>query len=183
MAQPTPYSPSTDFIPFTNIGYVPGQQLDIEFNNLKTTTDQIRANLALIQRDDLLLANGSVDYAQLSPALAAALRAAGVALPGTVVARTQRFTSSTPIVVSPADQIITCAIATAAACTLPSAASRVGVPLTFKDLGQAATNHITLTRTGGDLIDGATTYIIANAYGYVTLVPFTDGTHTGWMTL
>ena len=97
-------------------------------------------------------------------------------------ARTQRTTTLTPIVVSGGDQIISTKVSSGpAACTLPSAASRVGVPLTFKDLGQAAAHNITLTAAGGDTIDGAATYVIRNNFAWVTLVPFNDGTNTGWM--
>ena len=99
-------------------------------------------------------------------------------------ARTQRTTTITPIVVAGTDQIISCNISSGpAACTLPSAASRVGVPVTFKDLGQATAHNITLTALGGDTIDGAATYVINNNRAYVTLVPFNDGTNTGWMVL
>ncbi|HXJ74636.1 MAG TPA: hypothetical protein VNM37_17415, partial [Candidatus Dormibacteraeota bacterium] len=80
MAQPQPYSPSHDFIPDTNIGHVPGQQLDIEFNNLKTTTDQIRANLALIQNDDTTLKNGVVGTPQLNSSLQATFNSLQAAL-------------------------------------------------------------------------------------------------------
>ena len=69
MAQPQPYSPSHDFIPDTNIGHVPGQQLNVEFDHIQTTTDQIRANLAIIQRDDGEIANESIDTPQLTPRL------------------------------------------------------------------------------------------------------------------
>ena len=97
-------------------------------------------------------------------------------------ARTQRTTTTTPIVVQSTDQIISTNVSSGpAACTLPSAASRVGVPLTFKDLGQASAHNITLTAAGGDTIDGAATYVIRDNFGYVTLVPFNDGTNTGWM--
>lgn len=95
-------------------------------------------------------------------------------------ARSQRYVTATPIVITGNDQIINCKIMSAAACTLPSAAGRLGVPLTFKDLGQATSNHITLTASGGDSIDGAATYVISNNFGWVTLVPFNDGTNTGW---
>lgn len=98
-------------------------------------------------------------------------------------ARNQRTTTATPIVVAGTDQIISTKITSAAACTLPSAATRVGVPLTFKDLGQATANHITLTASGGDTIDGAATYVLNNNFQGVTLVPFNDGTNTGWMVL
>jgi hypothetical protein len=43
-----------------------GTNLDTEFGDIKITTDQIRANLALIQRDDTLLANGIVTPDSLS---------------------------------------------------------------------------------------------------------------------
>jgi hypothetical protein len=96
-------------------------------------------------------------------------------------ARTQRTVTATPIVVQVTDQIISTKITTPAACTLPSAVSRTGVPLTFKDLGQATANPITLTAAGGDTIDGAATYVLNNNFAWVTLVPFNDGTNTGWM--
>lgn len=69
MAQPTPYVPATDFSDHTaNQPDVPqdGTDMDAEFQAIKTTTDQIRTNLALIQRDDGKLANGIVTPASLS---------------------------------------------------------------------------------------------------------------------
>jgi hypothetical protein len=98
----------------------------------------------------------------------------------TIPARTQRYVTTTPIGVGATDMILNCKITTPAACTLPSAASRLGLPVTFKDLGQATANPITLTAAGGDTIDGAATNVIRNNFGYVTLVPFNDGTNTGW---
>lgn len=69
MAQPTPYVPATDFSDHTaNQPDVPqdGTDLDAEFQAIKGTTDQIRTNLALIQRDDGKLANKIVTPASLS---------------------------------------------------------------------------------------------------------------------
>jgi hypothetical protein len=67
MAQPTPYVPSTSFVSYqATQPWFPGQNIDIELQALKTTTDQICANLALIQNDDTTLKNGCVDTAQLS---------------------------------------------------------------------------------------------------------------------
>jgi len=52
VSQPPPYSPQHSFISDVTTGTFPGQQLDVEFNDAKTTTDAISANLKLIQRDD-----------------------------------------------------------------------------------------------------------------------------------
>src|SRR4030088_2559484 len=69
LSQPTPYAPVHSFISDVTTGTFPGQALDVEFQDVKTTTDAIRTNLALIQRDDGNLANGSVSYDQLSASL------------------------------------------------------------------------------------------------------------------
>jgi hypothetical protein len=70
VSQPQPYSPVHSFVSdASTLANFPGQSLDIEFQGVKTTTDQIRANLKLIQRDDGALANASVGFDQLSPAL------------------------------------------------------------------------------------------------------------------
>lgn len=67
MSQPPPYTPSHSFVSDSaTLANFPGQSLDVEFNGLKTTTDAIRTNLALIQRDDGALANGVVGYDALS---------------------------------------------------------------------------------------------------------------------
>lgn len=61
MTQPIAYDPSTAFDPFNPSSYPNfGRKLDVELANIATTTDQIRTNLALIQRDDGDLANGVV---------------------------------------------------------------------------------------------------------------------------
>lgn len=70
MAQPDEYTPSHEFL--TNEGAnpdFPGSELDIEFTNLKETTDQIRDNLALIQRDDGEIANRTIGSDQLKDSL------------------------------------------------------------------------------------------------------------------
>ena len=74
--------------------------------------------------------------------------------------KTQRSVTATPIVVASTDQIINCNIAATAACALPTAASRNGVPITFKDIGQATANPITLTANGAEKIDGVSTYVL-----------------------
>jgi Pectate lyase superfamily protein len=70
VSQPQPYSPQHAFVSDSAIlANFPGQALDVEFNDVKQTTDAINANLKLIQRDDGVLANGTVGYDTLSPAL------------------------------------------------------------------------------------------------------------------
>jgi hypothetical protein len=74
MAQPVAYAPITSFVSYqAQQAWFPGQNIDIELNALKSTTDQIRTNIALIQRDDGKLANGSVDFDQLTAQLQANL--------------------------------------------------------------------------------------------------------------
>ena len=95
--------------------------------------------------------------------------------------RVQRSVTATPIVIVNTDQVINCNINVAAACTLPTAASRNGTPLTFVDIGAQATAHnITLTASGGDLINGNATFVMTANRQVVTLVPANDGVNAGW---
>lgn len=77
MAQPPAYARAFSFTNYT-ANYPstpqPGVRLDVEFDALTTTTNAIRTNLALIQRDDGALANGSVSADQLSTELTFGLR-------------------------------------------------------------------------------------------------------------
>lgn len=96
-------------------------------------------------------------------------------------ARLQRSVTATPIVITATDEILNCNINVAAACSLPSAASRLGLPLTFKDLGQATAHNITLSVFAGDTVDGsAANRVINSNFEAMTLVPFNDGVNTGW---
>ena len=94
--------------------------------------------------------------------------------------RLQRFVTASPIVIAPTDQVINSKIIGAAACQLPLASTRSGIPVTFKDLGAAAANPIAITTTAPDLIDGLSSFIIGNNYQGVTFVPVTDGVNGGW---
>ena len=76
MAQPTAYNPTTDFSDYQlNNAGAPfnGANHDTEFNNIATTLGETLTNLALIQRDDGLLANLSVHIDALSSAVRALL--------------------------------------------------------------------------------------------------------------
>lgn len=126
----------------------------------------------------------ATDYVAVYDAIAGTFFRASLSSLGAIVnggARTQRSVIASPIVVASNDQILNCNIPTAAACTLPAAASRNGVPLTFKDVGaQFAANNLTITSAGADTIDGAATLVLKVNRQGVTLVPFTDGVNSGW---
>jgi hypothetical protein len=96
-------------------------------------------------------------------------------------ARLQRSAVASPIVVAPNDQIINFNINAAAVCTLPSSATRSGVPLTFQDVGGHATAHpLVFSLTGGELADGVANPAITVNYGKMTFTPLTDGVNTGY---
>ncbi len=81
MAQPTPYVPTTDFSDYQASNPsdpLNGTSIDTELGNIKITTDQIRTNLALIQRDDGELANLSVGNDQLKAEVTVGVNAATV---------------------------------------------------------------------------------------------------------
>jgi len=68
MAAPTPYALAYDFTSFQSSNPttpLPADKLEIEFNALQTTTDELIANLGAIQRSDNALANNSVGNDQL----------------------------------------------------------------------------------------------------------------------
>lgn len=72
MPQPTPYVRQYSFASFQGqnpTAPLPAQKLDLELTKVKATLDQVLTNLALIQRDDGALANGSVGRAQLDGVL------------------------------------------------------------------------------------------------------------------
>jgi hypothetical protein len=76
MSQPTAYTRQYDFSDFQASNPstpLPATQIGAEYDAIKTTLDQILTNLALIQRDDTNLVNGSVGPDQLSTATRALL--------------------------------------------------------------------------------------------------------------
>lgn len=69
MAQPTPYTRQYDFSDYQTVNPTKplrGSEVDAELDAVKLTTDQLRANIGLIQRDDGKLANQSVTPESLS---------------------------------------------------------------------------------------------------------------------
>lgn len=95
--------------------------------------------------------------------------------------KVQRSVVTTPIIIASSDQVLNCNIPAPAACALPSAASRLGIPLSFKDVGaQFAANNLTITPSGADTIDGAGSLVLRNNRQGVTLVPLNDTVNSGW---
>ena len=68
-------------------------------------------------------------------------------------------------------------LASATYAVLPLASTmEYGQPVLFKDLkGDAFTNNITISFTGGELCDGSSSVIINNDYGWVTVNPVPGG--------
>lgn len=82
MAQPVAYVPATDFSndeasSVSGRSTVRTANLDAEFSALKTTTDQIRTNLAILQRDDTKLRDGVVELHTLSASTLALINSSG----------------------------------------------------------------------------------------------------------
>lgn len=76
MTAPTPYSLAYDFTAFQAANPstpLPADKIEVEFNALAQTTDELIANLGLIQRSDGALATGSVTYDALSTTVQALL--------------------------------------------------------------------------------------------------------------
>lgn len=95
-------------------------------------------------------------------------------------ARTQRLVTASPISVNSTDQILNVNIASGSpTCALPSAASRLGVPLTIIDVGGNFGAH-PLTVSAADTIDGASSIVLGTNHQSITLIPANDGTTTGW---
>ncbi len=77
MAAPTPYVRAYSFQAYQTANPsrpLPADKLETEMSAISLTTDEIIANLGLIQRSDGALANGSVGYDQLDEALYAGFR-------------------------------------------------------------------------------------------------------------
>jgi hypothetical protein len=86
MASPTPYELAYDFTSFQSANPttpLPADKLEIEFNALQTTTDEIINNLDLIQRSDGQLANNSVGIDQIKSEVVLGLNSVSGWLTGT----------------------------------------------------------------------------------------------------
>lgn len=93
----------------------------------------------------------------------------------------QRLVTTAPVIVL-SDQLINCNFSAPTTIALPTAVSRSGAPLTFKDVGgNWGSNNVTFAPNGGDTIDGRANLVAATNHQSVTLTPANDGTTTGWL--
>jgi hypothetical protein len=105
-------------------------------------------------------------------------------LSGKPLPPTQRSVTASPISLTANDEVINCNIATAASCNLPSAATRAGRPLVFKDIaGQFAAHPLTINCAGAEKMDNLASITLNTNYQFLRLYPLNDGVNTGWAML
>ena len=94
----------------------------------------------------------------------------------------QRSVTAAPVVIQPSDQVLNLNLTATSVIQLPGYASRAGVPLLFKDVGnQATANPQTIQTLGGEQIDDAYSSVQLGTNGQaIRLVPANDGVNTGW---
>lgn len=91
MSQPTVYVPGYDFSAFQGLNPttpLPGDRVDTELGSVSESIGEICDNLALLQRDDGELANGTVGVEQLDAAVVALIAATGGTVRGAWVTAT-----------------------------------------------------------------------------------------------
>jgi hypothetical protein len=89
-----------------------------------------------------------------------------------------------PVAIVSTDQQLNLNLTASLVITLPSFATRAGVPLTFKDvtlLNGAAFYAQTIAAAAGEKIDGNASVPLAEPGQAITLVPCNDGVNSGWM--
>jgi hypothetical protein len=154
MSQPTPYN---RIFSFSNLqsqnptAPPPGNSIDIEFNSVKATLDQVLANLALIQNDDTSVKNASVGPNQLSPALTL-----GFTAPTTWVTLTN-YTASPASTVFNGSSIYTCLIShTAGVFATDLAAGKWQLILNLAAIPITAASQMSVTPSGTLTTDAQT---------------------------
>jgi len=101
-----------------------------------------------------------------------------------VSAQKQRSITSGPVTLVATDQILNLNLSAPLTITLPAFASRNGLSLTFKDVGQQATaNPITIAGNGADTIDGFASIPLDTNGMEIMITPFNDGVNSGWFVL
>ena len=94
----------------------------------------------------------------------------------------QRRVTASPIVVAATDVILNCNIGSGSpTCTLPSAATRGGISVVFKDVGgQFSAHPLVITSFGGESMDGLSSITLNVNYQSLRLRPYNDGASNGW---
>lgn len=90
-------------------------------------------------------------------------------------------TSGSPYLVQPADRriLFNKTSGSASFATCPLATTMLGGPVLFKDLkGDANTNNISVSFTGGELCDGQSSLQVKTNYGWFVITPIPGG--GGW---
>jgi len=102
-------------------------------------------------------------------------------LASALVSATQRSVVNATVTIQASDQILNLNLNAPQTITLPLASGRNGASLTFHDAGgQFLAHPVTLSRSGSDLINGQTTFVLNANYQSVTIAPYTDGVNAGW---
>jgi hypothetical protein len=101
-----------------------------------------------------------------------------------LLARTQRsIVNAGQAAITAADQILNLNLTASLVITLPSYLTRLGNPLTFKDvslLNGAAFHAQTFAAAAGEKIDGNASVPLNQPGQAITLVPMNDGVNAGW---
>jgi hypothetical protein len=88
-----------------------------------------------------------------------------------------------PVALLSTDQILNLNLTASLVITLPSYATRGGVPITFKDVSQlngAGFHAQTIAAAAGEKIDGNASVPLNEPGQAITLVPMSDGVNAGW---
>jgi hypothetical protein len=89
-----------------------------------------------------------------------------------------------PVVLLSTDQMLNLNLTASGVITLPSYATRGGVPLTLKDVSQlngAGFHAQTIAAAAGEKIDGNASVPLSQPGQAITLVPCNDGVNAGWL--
>lgn len=96
---------------------------------------------------------------------------------------TQRSITTAPVQILSSDQVLNVNIAAAVSISLPVSTTRAGATITINDSGGNATSYnITISASGGETIDGNTSFVLTKAFQSVVLIPYNDGVNVGWYT-
>lgn len=158
MTQPVPYAPEYSFTDFSSgspTSQPPGTKLDAEFEAIEDTLAAVLRNLAIMQRDDGGLANGSVGVEQLSAAVISLVGQSTFAVRGQWLTATAYAAGD---FYSNANQTYIVMVAhNSSSITSDVAAGKVVGPVFYPDSAQLATLTAALALTTGAATIGTST--------------------------